>query len=127
MALISDLLLIAAALGAAFYCFVLSRRLSALNSAEGGIGQAIATLSGQVARMEQVLDGSRERVEELEQSLNAAITRAEQLEQSMSQPQSEPPPALARTTQKAAALRVETQPASFRRRLFSEAIEENGA
>lgn len=127
MALIADLLLIAAALGAAFYCFILSRRLSALNSAEGGIGKAIGTLSEQVARLEQTLDGSRLRAEDLERRLNAAIDRAEQLETALSGAQAPAPIVLGRTQTKAPPQRVEAQPASFRRRLFSDATGESGA
>lgn len=125
MALIADLLLIAGALGAAFYCFILSRRLSALNSAEGGIGQAIAGLSEHVARLEHVLDDSRHRAEDLEKRLNAAIERAEHLENSINQAPAAPPLALDRAVAKPAAHRAEAQPASFRRRLFSEATGEN--
>ena len=126
MALIADLLLIAAALGAAFYCFVLSRRLSTLNSAESGIGQAINTLSEQVTRLEQVLDDARLRAEDLERRLNAAIERAEHIDKTMSETLPTPAISLARAMPKAAGHRAETQPASFRRRLFSEAKEENG-
>ena len=39
---LSDLLLTAAALGAAVYCAILSRRLKALGTLEGGVGGAIA-------------------------------------------------------------------------------------
>jgi hypothetical protein len=125
MALIADLLLIAAALGAAFYCFVLSRRLSALGSVESGIGQAIKTLSEQVARLEQVLDDSRQRAEDLERRLNAAMERAERMDALL--PETSPAPAnpIARAP-KAAVLRADTQPASFRRRLFSDATGEAG-
>ncbi len=126
MAFIADLLLIAAAIGAAFYCFVLSRRLSALNSAEGGIGQAIKTMSEQVSRLEQVLDGSRQRAEDLERRLNAAIERAESLEPRIPEAVPAPSVSLARASPKATGQRAETQPASFRRRLFSEATGEHG-
>lgn len=124
MALIADLLLIAAALGAAFYCFILSRRLTALNSAEGGIGQAIATLSDQVARLEETLEGSRSRAEDVDQKLRATVARAEELEQALVSASGGPQVA----TQPAArqsAPRADTQPASFRRRLFAETRRES--
>ena len=127
MALIADLLLIAAALGAAFYCFILSRRLSALNSVEGGIGKAIGSLSEQVARLEQALDGSRKRAEEVEQKLRATVERADLLEATLARSFSAPPVAVARTATKAPAQRADAQPASFRRRLFSDATGENGS
>ncbi len=55
MELISDILLIAGALGAAFYCVVLSRRLRRFNDLEKGVGGAIAVLSGQVDDMTRTL------------------------------------------------------------------------
>ena len=55
MTLIADILLIAGALGAAFYCFVLSRRLSRFTSLEDGVGGAIAGLSRQVAEMTEAM------------------------------------------------------------------------
>lgn len=124
MALIADLLLIAAAMGAAFYCFMLSRRLSALNSAEGGIGKAIGILSDQVTRLEQALDRSRERAEEAEHELSAAIERAENLQKELSQSFQSAPAIIPRQAPTVPGPRAETQPASFRRRLFSEAPEE---
>lgn len=124
MALIADLLLIAAALGAAFYCFTLSRRLSALNSAEGGIGKAIGTLSEQVTRLEKTLDGSRDRAEQAEQRLRATVERAEHLETVISRTLPPLPGVDVRTTPKTPVQRTEAQPASFRRRLFSESSEE---
>lgn len=120
MALIADLFLIAAAMGAAFYCFVLSRRLSALNSAEGGIGKAIGTLSEQVTRLEQALDQSRERAEEAERELSAAIKHAENLQTELSQSFQPGSAIVPRPTPTVPDPRAEAQPASFRRRLFSE-------
>ncbi len=48
MELIADGLLIAAASTAALYCWVLSRRLTALKNLDKGLGGAIASLSAQV-------------------------------------------------------------------------------
>lgn len=55
MELISDILLIAGALGAGFYCIVLSRRLSRFTNLEKGMGGAIAVLSAQVDDMTTML------------------------------------------------------------------------
>lgn len=48
MGLIADVLLIAGALGAAFYCMILARRIKALSSLDSGLGGAISALSDQV-------------------------------------------------------------------------------
>ncbi|MDJ0627406.1 MAG: hypothetical protein QNJ44_04020 [Rhodobacter sp.] len=55
MDLISDILLIAGAAGAAFYCIVLSRRLSRFTNLDQGVGGAIAVLSAQVDDMTRAL------------------------------------------------------------------------
>lgn len=125
MDLIADLLLIAAALGAAFYCFMLSRRLTALNSAEGGIGQAIAALSEQVARLENTLDGSSARAEDIDQKLRATVERAEQLDRALTATIGSQPRMPTGVDATPSATRNDAQPASFRRRLFSEANLEN--
>ena len=48
MDLIADILLVAGALGAGFYCFILGRRLNRFNDLENGVGGAVAVLSAQV-------------------------------------------------------------------------------
>ena len=55
MEMISDILLIAGALGAAFYCIILSRRLSRFTNLDTGVGGAIAVLSAQVDDMTRTL------------------------------------------------------------------------
>ena len=55
MNLIADILLVAGALGASLYCFVLSRRLAKFNDLEQGIGGAVAILSVQVDDMTKTL------------------------------------------------------------------------
>jgi len=55
MELIADILLAAGALGAGFYCIVLSRRLSRFTDLEQGVGGAIAVLSAQVDDMTKTL------------------------------------------------------------------------
>jgi len=127
MDLIADVLLIAAAVGAAFYCFTLSRRLSALTSAEGGVGQAIAALSEQVSRLEDTLEGSRVRAEDIDQRLRATVERAEQLESALSAPPTQSSVTVPRSVTTTTPPRTEAQPASFRRRLFAGASPENEA
>lgn len=48
MTAIADILMAGAALGAGFYCFVLSRRLRRFADLETGMGGAVAVLSAQV-------------------------------------------------------------------------------
>ncbi len=59
MTLIADILLVAGALGAAFYCMILSRRLSKFNNLENGVGGAVAVLSVQVDDMTKTLEKAR--------------------------------------------------------------------
>ncbi len=55
MSLIADILLVAGALGASLYCFILSRRLAKFNDLEQGVGGAVAILSVQVDEMTKTL------------------------------------------------------------------------
>lgn len=55
MELIADIFLVAGALGAGLYCFVLARRLARFNDLESGIGGAVAVLSAQVDDLTQTL------------------------------------------------------------------------
>lgn len=59
MELISDVLLLAASLGAALYCQVLARRLRRFTALESGMGGAIAVLSAQVDDMTRALEQAR--------------------------------------------------------------------
>ncbi|MBN8294103.1 hypothetical protein JI664_19185 [Rhodobacter sp. NTK016B] len=77
MEFMSNLLLAAATLGAAAYCVVLSRRLKALASLEGGMGSAIALLSTQVDDLSHSLDAAREASSKTRSRLDAQTTRAE--------------------------------------------------
>lgn len=79
MEYLADILMVAGALGAAVYCFVLSRRLSSFNDLEKGVGGAVAALSAQVDELnrtmltaKQASDGSGEALEDL-------TTRAEEV------------------------------------------------
>lgn len=77
MQYLSDLLLTAAALGAAAYCFVLSRRLKALASLEGGMGTAIAMLSAQVDDLSRSLKAAQETAGRTGGRLEGQTARAE--------------------------------------------------
>lgn len=77
MELIADILLVAGALGAGFYCFVLARRLARFNDLEGGMGGAVAVLSKQVDEMTQALETARETAGQSSESLEALTLRAE--------------------------------------------------
>ena len=55
MAFIADILVGAGALAAAFYCFILSRRLRQFTDLETGVGGAIAVLSVQVDDLSKAL------------------------------------------------------------------------
>ncbi|MEP3884146.1 MAG: DUF6468 domain-containing protein [Lentilitoribacter sp.] len=81
MAFIADLLLVAGALAAGFYCFVLSKRLSALQNAEGGVGQVVAALSAQVDELSRSLDTAQLVASSSNESLNELTGRAEDVAQ----------------------------------------------
>jgi len=77
MDFLSNLFLAAAAIGAAAYCFILSRRLSALSSLEGGMGSAIAVLSTQVDDLTRLLKSTRETAGNANSQLTQQTQRAE--------------------------------------------------
>jgi len=81
MELIADILLVAGALGAAFYCMVLSRRLRRFNNLENGMGGAIAVLSAQVDDMTRALEGARSSASDSSSTLVALTDRAEGVSQ----------------------------------------------
>ena len=77
MEMIADILLVAGAIGAAFYCFVLARRLSRFNDLESGVGGAVAVLSAQVDDLTRTLEAARQTAGSSTQSLNDLTDRAE--------------------------------------------------
>lgn len=77
MDFIADILLLAAALGAAGYCFVLSRRLNRFNDLEKGVGGAVAVLSAQVDDLSKALEGARASATASTGSLEGLTDRAE--------------------------------------------------
>ncbi len=54
--MIADILLVAGALGAGFYCFILARRLTKFTDLENGVGGAVAVLSAQVDDLGKTLN-----------------------------------------------------------------------
>ncbi|NIZ09718.1 hypothetical protein [Pseudooceanicola sp. HF7] len=77
MELIADGLLVAGALGAVFYCFVLARRLARFNDLENGVGGAVAVLSGQVNDLTKTLKRAQATASESSASLESLTERAE--------------------------------------------------
>ncbi len=77
MGLIADIFLIAGALGAAFYCFVLSRRLNRFTNLEQGMGGAVAVLSVQVDEMTKALENAQKTSKNSADSLQQMTERAE--------------------------------------------------
>ena len=77
MSMIADILLVAAAIGATFYCIVLSRRLNRFTDLERGVGGAIAALSNQVDDMTQTLQSAQGAAQASTVSLGDLTGRAE--------------------------------------------------
>lgn len=81
MELVADILLIAGACAAAFYCLVLSRRLRRFNDLEKGVGGAIAVLSAQVDDMTKTLAAAQKSASGSNESLEGLTGRAESVAQ----------------------------------------------
>lgn len=77
MDMIADILLVAGALGAGLYCFVLARRLSRFNDLENGVGGAVAVLSAQVDDLTKTLAAAQKSASASTGSLGALTERAE--------------------------------------------------
>lgn len=77
MEMIADILLVAGALGAGLYCFVLARRLSRFNDLENGMGGAVAVLSAQVDDLTRTLQAAQGAAAGSADSLNELTERAE--------------------------------------------------
>ncbi len=81
MELIADILLVAGALGAGLYCFVLSRRLKRFADLEKGVGGAVAVLSSQANELKQSLNAAREASDQSGVALKDLTNRAESVAQ----------------------------------------------
>jgi len=77
MTIIADILLFAGAIGAAFYCYILSRRLTRFNDLEKGVGGAVAVLSVQVDDMTKALAAAQTTSADAAEKLAATTRRAE--------------------------------------------------
>ena len=77
MELIADILLVAGALGAGFYCFILARRLNRFNDLEKGVGGAVAVLSVQVDELTKTLANAQSAAEGSNTVLDQLTDRAE--------------------------------------------------
>lgn len=77
MDMIADILLVAGALGAGLYCFVLARRLARFNDLENGVGGAVAVLSAQVDDLTKTLAAARQTASASTDSLGELTDRAE--------------------------------------------------
>ena len=101
MSLIADGLLIAGALAAAFYCWILSSRVKSLKDLDTGLGAAIAALSGKVDEMQSALKATQqvtgashsgiaemtERAEKVAEELTMLLERREAEESRARRPQ----------------------------------------
>lgn len=77
MEMIADILLVAGALGAGVYCFVLARRLARFNDLENGVGGAVAVLSAQVDDLTKTLAAAQATASSSTESLDGLTERAE--------------------------------------------------
>lgn len=78
MELIADILLVAGALGAGLYCFVLGRRLNRFNDLEKGVGGAVAVLSAQVDDLGKTLAAAQATAGGAAKTLTDLVERAEE-------------------------------------------------
>lgn len=74
----ADVLLVAGALGAGLYCFVLSRRLTKFTDLENGVGAAVAVLSAQVTDLQTALDAAQNTAAHSSDTLEDLTKRAEE-------------------------------------------------
>ncbi|WP_170515774.1 DUF6468 domain-containing protein [Ruegeria atlantica] len=81
MELIADILLVAGALGAGLYCFVLSRRLKRFTDLEKGVGGAVAVLSTQADELKKSLGAARAASDQSGAELKELTQRAESVAQ----------------------------------------------
>jgi len=77
MEMIADGLLIAGALTAAFYCWILSSRVKGLTDLDDGLGSAIAALGRQVDELQSALKAVKEDSASAKMELGDATAKAE--------------------------------------------------
>ncbi|SHJ05646.1 hypothetical protein [Wenxinia saemankumensis] len=81
MDILADILLVAGAVGAGFYCLVLSRRLRRFTDLEKGVGGAVAVLSAQVDDLAKSLALARKAAAQTSGTLTGTTERAEKAAQ----------------------------------------------
>ena len=81
MELIADILLVAGALGAGLYCFVLARRLKRFTDLEKGVGGAVSVLSAQAEELKNSLESARHASDQSGLTLLDLTQRAESVAQ----------------------------------------------
>lgn len=84
MTLIADTLLIAGALAAAFYCWILSARVKSLKDLDNGLGAAIAALSGKVDEMQTALRVTQKATDASHSGIEAMTERANKAAEDLS-------------------------------------------
>lgn len=77
MELIADVLLLAGTSAAAFYCYILARRVRGLTNLDAGLGGAITALSRQVEDMRISVDAAKQVSGASAKELVAMTARAE--------------------------------------------------
>ena len=77
MGYLADVLLVAGALGAGLYCYVLARRLARFNDLENGVGWAVAVLASQVDALTRALAAAQSTSTASTESLQSLTHRAE--------------------------------------------------
>ncbi len=78
MELVVDFLLLAASGTAGLFCWVLSRKLKALTSAEAGLGAGVAALSQSAEEMKTTLAGVKTSAEETAARVEALLAEADE-------------------------------------------------
>jgi len=77
MAFLADVFLMAGALGAGFYCFILARRLRRFTDLEKGVGGAVAVLSAQVDDLTKSVNAAQSSASQSVTTLTSVSERAE--------------------------------------------------
>lgn len=132
MSFLIDIVIATAALLAAAYCMLLSRRLRALTRLDGDVGKAIAVLSHQVDELTKALHAAEQSNNRANTALDQQIERADatarRLELMMAAHQASPSDATAKTNLSAAAPRTMAEPDSMTEEFapFSRAASRNG-
>lgn len=66
------------AMGLAFFCFVLARRLRRLNDLETGLGGAIAVMTSEIGRLERAIHAAKAEALQATEGLAGEIERAKE-------------------------------------------------